>query len=198
MYRLYVADVERVVRTALIGVKAFSASNLADVVQEVFLRAFSQNGRTSYDPLRDYKPYLLVIARNVVTDWARRTGREIPTEAVPESLASEGTDATAADGAIFDAATVSVAAQYVETLPADLRAVHHRRFVLAEPQREAANGLGISRQNLRTMEKKLVAGLRQALRRAGLGGDREETRSVPPAPPVGDANLRGVRVKEGP
>jgi RNA polymerase sigma factor (sigma-70 family) len=198
VYHLYIADVERVVRIALIGVKAFSASNLADVVQEVFLRAFSQNGRTSYDGLREYRPYLLVIARNVVISWAQRTGREIPTGAIPENVDSREINAATGEGAVFDPVSVSVAAQYVESLPAELRAVHHRRFVLAEPQREAAVGLGISRQNLRTLEKKLVTGLREALRRAGLDVAREEARPLQPALPAGGENPQGgVRVKEG-
>ena len=198
VYRLYVADVERVVRTALISVKAFSASNFADVVQEVFLRAFSQNGRASYDGLREYKPYLLVIARNVVLDWARRTGKEIPAGVVPESLVSDGTEGVLTEPAVFDPATVAVAAGYVESLPAELRAVHERRFVLAEPQRKAAVGLGISRQNLRTLEKKLVTGLRQALRRAGLNVSREETRSGERTLPAGAVGMRdSARVKEG-
>ena len=52
--------------------------DLADLVQEVFMRAFSREGRQAYDGLRDYGPYLFAIARNVLVDWARVRGREIP------------------------------------------------------------------------------------------------------------------------
>src|SRR5258708_18296289 len=46
------------------GRRAFSQSSaLADLVQEVFVRAFSPEARSSYDGIRDYLPYLLAIAR---------------------------------------------------------------------------------------------------------------------------------------
>src|SRR4051812_26855254 len=125
VYRLHVADVEQIVRTALIGVKAFSASNLADVVQEVFLRAFSKNGRMSDDGLRGYQPYLLVIARDVVLDWARRTGREIPTANLPELEPTGAGDFGAPPDSAFDPVEVSLTAAYIESLSPELRAVHH-------------------------------------------------------------------------
>jgi hypothetical protein len=57
---------------------------------------------------------------------------------------------------------------YLKDLPPELVAVHERRFVAAESQERAAEALGISRQSLRTLEKKLVDGLRRQIRRANL------------------------------
>ncbi len=176
VYYLYVADVERVARGALIRM-TFSTANLADVVHEIFLRAFSTNARLSYDGHRDYKPYLLILARNVIINWAKRAGREIPTGDIFELTSDDG---ASPDEPAFSQAVVSVADQYIESLPAALRAVHNHRFVLAEPQRQAAEALGMSRQNLRTLEKKLVAGLREVLERAGLSAEDERTNG--PAP----------------
>lgn len=172
MYYLYIADVERVARVALVRM-TFSTANLADVVHEIFLRAFSTNARFSYDGQRDYKPYLLILARNVIINWAKRAGREIPTDDIFELTSARPEDGASADEPPFSQAVVSLADQYIESLPAALRAVHHHRFVLSQPQRQAAEALGISRQNLRTLEKKLVAGLRDALEKAGLSAEDE-------------------------
>jgi RNA polymerase sigma factor (sigma-70 family) len=170
VYQLHIDDVERLARRALLGMRSLSAANLADVVQEIFLRAFSENARASYDGLREYRPYLLMMARNVVADWARRAGREVPSAEVLDALdAGAGTAQAEPDPPPFPPATVSLVAAYVQALPPELRAVHHRRFELAEPQREAAAALGISRQSLRTRERRLIVGLRRELRRAGLG-----------------------------
>src|SRR4051794_33518728 len=49
VYRLCVSDVELRVRRALRSLGLLSAANLADLVQEVFLRAFSTSARLSYD-----------------------------------------------------------------------------------------------------------------------------------------------------
>jgi RNA polymerase sigma factor (sigma-70 family) len=173
VYRLCARDVELGVRRALASLRLLSAANLADIVQEVFLRAFSRNARLSYDGQRDYKPYVLAIARNVVVDWTRRVGREIPTSDLLEMMAGDTAEADPGDVSPFPPAAVSLVTAYVHSLPPDLRAVHHRRFVLAEPQRQAAAALGISRQSLRTREQKLILGLRRELRRAGLS-DRWE------------------------
>ena len=50
------------------------------------------------------------------------------------------------------------------TIPEDLAAVHRERYVLGHTQRVAALALGLSRQQLRTRENHLRAGLDAALR----------------------------------
>jgi DNA-directed RNA polymerase specialized sigma subunit len=59
---------------------------------------------------------------------------------------------------------VAIAAAYVEALPATLRAVYDLRFASEVSQRRAADMLGVSRQKLRTLENRLVNGLRNELR----------------------------------
>ncbi len=54
------------------------SSELEDLIQEVFVRAFSEKGRLAYDGLRDYEPYICTIARNLLIDRARKQGREVP------------------------------------------------------------------------------------------------------------------------
>jgi RNA polymerase sigma factor (sigma-70 family) len=187
VYRLYVGDVERTVRQALLRIGRLQAANLADIVQEVFLKAFSAAGREGYDGLRDYAPYLMRIARNVFIDWARRLGPELPGSHLLEVLDS-GAHSTALDETIFPSAVIALTNSYLANLPPELRAVHEQRFVLAVSQQQAAKTLGISRQSLRTLEKKLVAGLQRELRRAGL-----EPKPEAPTPTISNQNADDFR-----
>src|SRR5262249_23827941 len=152
---------ERLVRQGLVALGLFSPANLMDVVQDVFLKAFSETARKSYDGTRPFGPFLTVIARNVLIDWARRSSREIADNAAIEAALSKAEDPGADDGsAVFAPALLALTQRYIDGLPAEFRAVHLRRFVMAEPQRGAAAALGISRQTLRTIERKLIEGLR--------------------------------------
>lgn len=167
MYRMHVDEVEHFVAARLARAGRFSGANLADLVQDVFLRAFSATARASYDGERDYAPFLLTLARNVLVDWLRRGARELVDERAIEALV----DSNARDpseGELFEPELVKAAQNYVERLPPELRGVHEQRFIRAEPQKSAAEALGVSRQNLRTLERKLVDGLRRELRRAEL------------------------------
>jgi RNA polymerase sigma-70 factor (ECF subfamily) len=140
--------------------------DLRDLVQEVFIKAFAAPARQAYDGLRDYGPYLFTVARNVLVDWARRQGREIPTldadlerlvEVPGPPLLDEGSDGQ-----------VEIARRYLEGLSPELRAVHQARYEQGLSQREAADRLGMTRQALRTLEEHLRTGLRRALKRAAL------------------------------
>jgi RNA polymerase sigma-70 factor (ECF subfamily) len=179
VYLAHVREVETFIRGALLRSGRLTAADLADLVQDVFLRAFSESARASYDGLRPYPPFLTTLARNLFVDWARRTGRELPrSDMLDGPLAAEGAAAGAAgdkpgaagsaEGEPFEPAVVAIADAYVRGLPEELRQVHHQRFVLGTPQRQAAEALGISRQTLRTLEKRLIVGLRRRLREAGV------------------------------
>src|SRR5262245_29195360 len=162
VYRAHIDEVERVVRGGLFGMRQFSPANLADVIQEVFLKAFAPKARSSYDGERPYAPFLMTVAHNVLVDWGRRHGREADVER--QAVLQEALNRQAAnDVSAFDASLLATTKKYVESLPPDMMAVHHHRFVLAEPQRQAAEKLGMTRQNLRTLERKLVDCLRAHL-----------------------------------
>src|SRR6185436_19449677 len=85
-YRAYVDKVSKIVRFgfrlpqggAVVPGFGWRDDEIADIVQEVFARSFSHSARASYDGERDYAPYLYAVARNVLTDRARRVGRELP------------------------------------------------------------------------------------------------------------------------
>jgi RNA polymerase sigma factor (sigma-70 family) len=163
VYHSHIDAVERFLASRLGRARRFSATNLADLVQEVFLRAFSPSARNSYDGERDYGPFLITIAKNAFIDWIRRSAREVGDTRALEALVDVAADDPAADE-LFEPELVAATASYIEQLSPELRRVHEHRFVQAEPQRSAADALGISRQNLRTLEKKLVDGLRRELK----------------------------------
>ena len=180
VYRDHIEVVERYVRTALFRAGKLSAANLADVVQDVFTKAFSRSARERYDSSREYAPFLMTIARNALIDWLRKCGRELPEGDLETHFAPALSSAWVAENETYGPELLAAVSSYVESLPAPLRAVHERRFIAAEPQGRAAETLGISRQNLRTLERKLVDGLRRAIRRSRLvdEADRFQARAL--------------------
>lgn len=180
VYRDHIDMVERYVHTALFRAGRLSAANLADVVQDVFTKAFSRSARESYDGSREYAPFLMTIARNALVDWLRKSGREIPESDLEMHFVPALSAAWVAENETYGPELLAAVSTYVESLPAALRAVHERRFIAAEPQERAAEALGISRQNLRTLERKLVEGLRRAIRRMRLDDetDRFQVRAL--------------------
>jgi RNA polymerase sigma factor (sigma-70 family) len=179
VYWEYVRKVERLLSAGFEirsrGLRVVGAGSqpddLADLVQEVFVRAFSAKARLAYDPLRDYGPYLFAIARNALVDWARGKGREI-------LLPLPDVEAAIEEVAVIDdlppwanPATVQVVEAYLQGLPSDLREVHRLRYEEDLSQMQVAERLGVGRQTLRTLEGRLRSGLSAALDAAGLGDD---------------------------
>jgi RNA polymerase sigma factor (sigma-70 family) len=145
--------------------------DLADAIQEVFSRAFGRDARLAYDPLRDYGPYLCMVARNVVVTRHRKLAREM-ISADPLALSdAEIVEFDGADGGgalWLDARALEVARRYVSSLDEPLRAVHAARFVGALSQRDAARELGLSRPKVRKLEDRIRQGLLRLLVQAGL------------------------------
>jgi RNA polymerase sigma factor (sigma-70 family) len=176
VYRAYVDKVTGVIRfgfrppagtTRITGLKV-DAAETSGLVQEVFLKAFAAPARASFDGLRDYGPFLYAIARNVLADWGRRLGRELPMLAEDLQRMGERADDAAwvpdeESNSWADPETVALTERYVEGLDDELKQVHRVRFVLGLSQRDAAGQLGIGRQTMRTLEGRLRAGLKREL-----------------------------------
>jgi RNA polymerase sigma factor (sigma-70 family) len=165
LYWAYLQHIQRLVRSGWRGAEgsrasALSRQDVVDIVQEVFARAFGERARLGFDGLRPFQPYLDTIARNLMADWARRHGREIFV-LDPADLA--GADQPAADEPWSDPETMKTVERYLASLPEELRPIHEERFVKGRSQRDAADALGISRQQLRTREARLRDGLRRLL-----------------------------------
>lgn len=172
VYRNYVAAVEAIARHGAIVASSGATvigpveyQDRLDLVQETFARAFSKPVRLAYDGLREYRPYLLAICRNLVVDLARRRGRELPSEMIDDEVA-EASGNRANDAAWAEPNTLALVERYLAKLPPELAGVHRQRYVLSVSQEQAAESLGISRQKVRTLEKKLKKGLRKALNAA--------------------------------
>jgi RNA polymerase sigma factor (sigma-70 family) len=176
VYWSYVDRVEAIVRQghAIAGritrVEGASGGEVADLVQEVFARAFRERARLGYDGLRPYGPYLATIARNLLSDWSRQRGRELlmdELDAAVDRAAAEGEGTAGAPDADDEPwaseAVMQAVEQFLAKLAPELREVHEQRYVMGRSQQAAAEALGISRQALRTRENHLRDGLRRAL-----------------------------------
>jgi RNA polymerase sigma factor (sigma-70 family) len=183
VYWAYVERVERVVRHGFqvlrqggaVRVAGLQPGDVGDAVQETFTRAFAERARLAYDGLRDYGPFLLTITRNLLIDRARRHGRELALEGL------DGFDEAAEpeEPPFADEATLRAVNEYLAALPEPLQGVHEQRYVRGVSQEEAGRALGLSRQQLRTLEKRLRDGLAAHLQRAGLDGERESPTNPP-------------------
>jgi RNA polymerase sigma-70 factor (ECF subfamily) len=172
LYWAYVDRVERIVRHGFyrVGsgqVSGVASSEVRDVIQEIFSRAFRERARLAYDGVREYSPFIATIARNVVTDWARRRGHAIV------ELSDDLDDAPAEDVELAwaDEAVMRVVDEYLSHLDPELTRLLEQRYVLGLSQNDAARALGISRQQFRSRDAKLRAGLVRAIRRANLAKD---------------------------
>jgi len=168
VYWEHVDAIETLVRAGLRRSQQFTPANLADLVQEIFAKAFSGKARAAYDGERDYGPFIRQLARNTLTDWLRARGRELAGDLDLEGLAEARHPSSDADPALFPAHLVAITQRFVRDLSPELRGVHERRFLAAESQARAAESLGISRQTLRTLERRLLDGLRREIREAEL------------------------------
>jgi RNA polymerase sigma factor (sigma-70 family) len=169
VYRAYVRPVDRYLRAlarATGGIQVGQASSVADLLQEVFIRAFSVAGRQGYDGVRDYAPYLTTIARNCFIDAVRAGGREVLTSPNELSVTLEADPPQADDWC--EPKTSAILNAYVGALDPATRRVYEQRFVLGRSQDEASDALGVSRRVIRTAEDRLRRGLRKALTRAGI------------------------------
>jgi RNA polymerase sigma factor (sigma-70 family) len=172
VYRQYVDAVETLLRRCLAAAGhsygLSRSSDLSDILQDVFIKAFSTHARLAYDGRREYRPFLLAIARHALIDHLRSAPREVRSHrsAIDELTAA---DPDAGDPVPWtDPQTISVAEHYVTALGDREREVYVERYVRCRSQEESALALGLSRQQVRTLENRLRSGLARALSRATL------------------------------
>jgi RNA polymerase sigma-70 factor (ECF subfamily) len=168
VYRYYVRPLDEYLRGLARSTKTpdlARASVIADLLQDVFVRAFSPRARLAYDGLREYGPYLTTIARNCFVDALRKRHKDLTFSLDDEGLVEmPPPDATE----VYDPAVLAVLQRYLSQLSAELKGIYEQRFVHGVSQEAACELLGISRRSLRTGEDHLRTGLRRALQLAGL------------------------------
>jgi RNA polymerase sigma factor (sigma-70 family) len=140
-----------------------SSEDFLDVVHEVFMKAFSPSARQGYDESRDYGPYLLMIARNTMIDWLRHRGATtvFPAGWFEDLPSLEPTPDEAPPW--WAPETMAILEHYLAGLPRELRELHRHRYERGLSQEATAQAMGISRQNLRTLEERLRRGLAQVM-----------------------------------
>jgi RNA polymerase sigma factor (sigma-70 family) len=178
VYRHYVRSLDGYLRALAKYTRAPELDQpgaIADLLQEVFVRAFSERTRLAYDGLREFAPYLNTIARNCFMDALRKRRREAVLPVNDDWIA----DLRAPEPQqIYDARVLEVLHVYLSELPPELKTVYEQRFELGASQEAASAALGMSRRSLRTAEDHLRFGLRKALQLAGLLHDVSSGRAL--------------------
>ena len=150
-----------------------------DLIHDVFVRAFSDSARLGYDGLRPYGPYLLRIARNLLVDRARRSGREVTEPppsgdegappihgelvAQPEAMGVERREEDLDWRRLMECTRT-----YLSGEEPELVLVVRYRFEEGLPQRDVAQRMGISRNRVRALERQAIKRLRKRLKSLGL------------------------------
>jgi RNA polymerase sigma factor (sigma-70 family) len=148
-----------------------SAFELHDALHETFRRAFEPRARMGYDGIRPYGAYLRTIARNVVLRAFRRREQAFPEIGEGElDERAAGPWSSVAPDPEREVGREQVAAlvrEFMATLSPEDRRLLTLRFVEGRSQRDAAQALGLGRQQVRTRESKLREQLVDHLHRRG-------------------------------
>jgi RNA polymerase sigma-70 factor (ECF subfamily) len=144
---------------------------LHDALHETFRRAFEPRARMAYDGLRPFGPYLNMIARNVVLRGFRAQRRRFVELDETRAPAAEDASVGAASPEVWmgRAQVQGLVQEFLQGLAADERRLLHVRFIDGTSQRDAAEILGLGRQQIRSREAKLRGRLVAYLRRHGEG-----------------------------
>jgi RNA polymerase sigma factor (sigma-70 family) len=186
VYHAYLAKVSRVIRHGFLlsrdrdvsvpGVR--DAETECDLIQETFLRAFSDTARKNYNGRSPFTPYIVRIAKNLMIDRYRKPKREsleselkakdeefdLDEGPVAEQLLLDEDPAMAAHHSSQQEACL----EYVETLGDLEDSFYELRYRKALPLLEVARQMGISRRQARTMENNLRKGLCSFLKEKNL------------------------------
>ena len=129
---------------------------LESAVQDVFLKAFTDRARRSYDGQHPFKSYLFTIARNMVIDRFRKspTGRLDVRELkdIDDRELIWDRPPTPEQAAVNKELEDAVA-RFVESLEAEMRAFFELRFVEGGSLEEAAKRLGVSDYRVKRYER---------------------------------------------
>jgi RNA polymerase sigma factor (sigma-70 family) len=151
----------------------------AELVQEIFMKAFSEKARMSYDGFRPYKIFLLGIARNVVVDYFRKQPRDMLTHASVDVATmnietNADLDMIAAREHDLDwQRCIAATKDYVATLDAIHRRFVEFRFHDEMTLMEVARRLELSRGKARQLEKELGRSLKRHLQSLKLSYGRK-------------------------
>lgn len=175
VYWHYASWVERLLRRGFgsgdVRVPGLPDTEVGDVLQDTFARAFSQAARDGYDGLRPYRNYLLRIARNLLIDRARVAVRvELDPDVGEEADDDEGAEDIVEQTRLHEATQA-----FVRALDAESRELVRLRFEEERSQDAVAVAMGVTRRRVRTLEKRVRDGLERHLVAAGLAAELNPT-----------------------
>lgn len=143
----------------------------------MFVKAFADSARLSFDGLRPYRPFLLQIARNLRIDQLRQSSREpsagslelsVDIDRLIETNAAWPVEPTA-DADLHWQRLLQETSTVLGGFEHEVRELARLRFVDELSQADVATRLGVTRRRVRTLEGRLISGIRRHLARLGLG-----------------------------
>jgi RNA polymerase sigma factor (sigma-70 family) len=139
--------------------KGFAAPfDLENAIQEVFLRAFSERARLSYDGLRPYVNYLYAIARNYVIDELRRRSatlelfaeiEDAPRDAINSELTCSGCDPSFH---VEEREIERLLSEFLQSRDDLTQSYYHWRYEETLTQSAVGHKLGLTRIQIRRIE----------------------------------------------
>jgi RNA polymerase sigma-70 factor (ECF subfamily) len=143
-----------------------SPLELTECVQEVFARALTQEARLAYDGINPYAGYLAGIARNYLLNEFRRRRNAAAAlsgaalDVLPEGVAQPDIDLEETEAA-------RLVSEFTAGLGGGARSVYQARFLEEKTQDAAALALGLTRIQLRRIERRIRIGLFDHLKARG-------------------------------
>lgn len=140
------------------------ADRQRDLVQESFVKAFAPSARLAYDGLSPFRPWLLRIAKNLMIDEGRRTGRLLVSTEAANAATDDGPPLPASPEDELEWKRLREATlAFRATLDPSLRHFVQLRFEDGASQTSVAQTLGMTRRRVRTLEQWVRDALRQHL-----------------------------------
>jgi RNA polymerase sigma factor (sigma-70 family) len=139
-----------------------------DILQEVFAQVLSPHMRQRYDGVRPYAAFLRGVTAHVCVDHVRARGVVANRSVAFEDDHHDALDAWSPrqpmpDEVVETTQEHGLVDAFVATLDPEEKKVVNARFVESLSQRDAATHTGLSRQQLRTLEARLLQKLKNFL-----------------------------------
>lgn len=185
IYSEYIDDVEAIVRQGFTtsspdrhyvpGVSGEQACK--DVIQDCFVRAFSESARKNYDGERPFRPYLLRIVKNRMIDRARKTDRMVLADdaedegdtldlnaIIEKNRAVEFRNRKDPEERLHWKKLTDAVDGFLESVDDEQRRFVELRYRNELSQRKVAEQMDVSRRRVRTLQKWVRRGLKGYLR----------------------------------
>ncbi len=130
-----------------------------DVIQESFVRAFSESARLNYDGLHSFQNYLFAIARNVIIRDFRKVTRVVSLEEEKGGEAGAeiglGEPEPGAEQQLISHELVQLIREFQQSLSHYDQGFFEQRFRKQLSQDDTAKRMRISRAKVRTIERRV-------------------------------------------